>query len=260
MTFSFGPGSFRLLLALIVVIHHVSRVSLGELAVYAFFNLSGFWMARVYRDKYQILNGGYKTFMTARLFRLLPLFLVGNIFAMVIESLSGRTLVFDLLNSFTWIDKVGFLFSNIGILGYNLQRHLFLVPAWSLDVEMQFYLLVPLFILLANQYRIVGALSLIGIVYICKDNFAAKTILGFAIFFYAGMLAAIVNWKPSATLAKASAVLVVSALAAALLLPEHLSVLLGGARQSEGFQSRNIIFCSILAAFLFPATKPLTFN
>lgn len=46
-----GPGFYRFFLAILVVVHHTSIFALGAFAVYAFFNLSGYWMASVWRTR-----------------------------------------------------------------------------------------------------------------------------------------------------------------------------------------------------------------
>ena len=47
-----GPGFFRLILATLVFLHHTSSIALGEMAVIVFFVLSGYWIAKMYREKY----------------------------------------------------------------------------------------------------------------------------------------------------------------------------------------------------------------
>ena len=49
---SFGPGAFRFFLASLVVVQHVSRLSLGHPAVLLFFMLSGYWVSRMYAERY----------------------------------------------------------------------------------------------------------------------------------------------------------------------------------------------------------------
>ena len=47
-----GPGFFRLFLAAAVVVSHLSNLEIGRPAVFAFFALSGFWVMRMYDEKY----------------------------------------------------------------------------------------------------------------------------------------------------------------------------------------------------------------
>ena len=48
-----GPGHFRVLLAALVVVSHMSSVEIGRPAVFVFFMLSGYWVLRMYEQKYR---------------------------------------------------------------------------------------------------------------------------------------------------------------------------------------------------------------
>src|SRR5678815_5577437 len=52
-------GAFRFLLATIVLANHSSRIYLGSMAVFIFFVLSGFWITRMWREKYSRLKPAY---------------------------------------------------------------------------------------------------------------------------------------------------------------------------------------------------------
>jgi len=43
-----SPGAFRLILALVVFLHHTTNFNLGMSAVLVFFVLSGYWVAVMY--------------------------------------------------------------------------------------------------------------------------------------------------------------------------------------------------------------------
>ena len=65
-----GPGMFRLLLSLLVVLHHSLPLRLGTWAVYVFFILSGFWICRMWRQRYAETQSPYLTFLVSRWWRL----------------------------------------------------------------------------------------------------------------------------------------------------------------------------------------------
>ncbi len=72
-------GSFRLLLALAVVISHSAPIAgfpliSGGLAVKVFFMVSGFYMALILSEKYQPLPRGLWLFFSNRFLRIFPLF------------------------------------------------------------------------------------------------------------------------------------------------------------------------------------------
>lgn len=119
------PGAFRLLLALAVVISHVSRLNVGGLAVLLFFYLSGYWVALIWKTKFG--PGSILRFYTARYLRIAPLYLLAVAGAALLR---GQPLHAENLTLFgvasTHRDPTG--------------------VAWSLDIELQFYILVPFLI------------------------------------------------------------------------------------------------------------------
>lgn len=154
MAMILGPGMFRLGLALLVLVHHSTRLGLGAAAVYVFFCLSGYWMHAVWEGRYSKLPHGYLTFVFARYIRLLPLFWLCGLLAFGVELFLGKVNPAGWLSqTHSWIEWLHLVGPNVLILGYNWQEHMALVPAWSLDIEMQFYLLLPL---LAWLVRSVG--------------------------------------------------------------------------------------------------------
>lgn len=81
-----GPGTFRLLLATIVVITHYSALNLGGTAVDLFFVLSGYWVTRMWNLKYSLLDRPYAVFMRSRVWRLAPIFWLCSGLAIFITS------------------------------------------------------------------------------------------------------------------------------------------------------------------------------
>jgi peptidoglycan/LPS O-acetylase OafA/YrhL len=62
-----GPGAFRLLLALAVLVHHsVGFIACGAPAVYLFFVLSGYWVTLLWDRKYSGLAHPYLVFWSSR--------------------------------------------------------------------------------------------------------------------------------------------------------------------------------------------------
>jgi len=96
--------------------------------------------------------------------------------------------------------RTHFVLSNLFILGYNSLRKLPLVPAWSLDIEMQFYLIAPLLAISIARVRIpkVSILAMAAAISLASVYLhAPSSILSYIPFFLIGMIAACANWRPS---------------------------------------------------------------
>ena len=137
----FGSGFFRLFLACLVVLNHSSPLRLGSWAVYVFFILSGYWICRLWRRQYAQTHRPLLTFLVSRWWRLTPVFLVctciglGSSFV-----LQGDAALHLAKNPVWWLRQLVIAGSN--------QAGTDLPPSWSLDVEMQFYLVAPLLVTL----------------------------------------------------------------------------------------------------------------
>jgi peptidoglycan/LPS O-acetylase OafA/YrhL len=74
-----GPGAFRLILALAVVLHHCTRFfPFGTVAVYVFFILSGYWVTRMWEERYSTSQNAYSLFVLSRSLRIFPLYWIWN--------------------------------------------------------------------------------------------------------------------------------------------------------------------------------------
>lgn len=143
MSFSIGPGLFRLILALMVVLSHMSSLNIGRPAVFAFFALSGYWVLRMYDEKYRGA-APLSAFYQSRFLRIWPPFAVAFLATFVISALWGTA--FDSAY-FSGLMLLGIASSGLDVLG----------TSWSLDIELQFYLAIPLFWLLLRSNLIRGA-------------------------------------------------------------------------------------------------------
>lgn len=127
------PGTFRVLLAFVVLASHLSGYDIGRLAVVLFFYLSGYWVTRLYKERYG--PGSVGRFYLSRYWRLAPLFFLATFAAAIARD-----------QSLGW--------SNFTLLGLASTgeatdpTHV----SWSLDLELQFYLLLPLLLPLLERY------------------------------------------------------------------------------------------------------------
>jgi peptidoglycan/LPS O-acetylase OafA/YrhL len=246
-----GPGALRLLLALVVVVHHVSRVALGTAAVYVFFVLSGFWIWRMWQSKYSRARAPYATFMVSRVWRLLPVFLVVSGVTLV-SGLHMQSGLQEYLTTASPAEIDHFGFSSLLILGYSSLSFTPVGPAWSLDIELQFYLLAPVFIYLLARWPV----ALLGAAVALAVSLAAggfdRSLPIYLIFFLIGMRICQTGWQPTGrTVTVASGVAVVLVVAASVM-PQLRPMLLGGAHPGAMHEQWSPFFNLAMAALVLP--------
>lgn len=209
------PGAFRLWLAMVVVIHHVTRLEFGQAPVRVFFALSGYWVYRVWTKRYQLCEAPWLTFVVSRWWRIAPVMVV---------AVTACVGLLGLLH-LPMLKAVGAsaghqLFSSVFVLGYAGMDERPLGPAWSLDVEMQFYLVAPLLVLLVNRLSAVVAFFLAFMVYTAGIAIYPDMVLSsFLAWFVLGMVAARHQWTVPAPIGTAGQALAVVLVIGAFLSP-----------------------------------------
>ena len=140
-------GSFRLILALAVALAHATvswgGSHLGVIAVVSFFMLSGYVVAGLLTPG-SALAKSPTAFYLERAVRLLPLYYAFLLVGLIIAMLGGITTSLD--GPGTPIQIAAHLLViplNYFMIWPELGRNLLLPPAWSLGLEIQFYLLAP---------------------------------------------------------------------------------------------------------------------
>lgn len=147
------PGQTRFILAFMVILFHISQsIFLGRFAVGCFFILSGYWISLMYQNKYSKIKNALKVFYISRFWRLLPVFYAFSILGITTDLIIHHNLLGDYSKLGT-LQKGIFLISNMTIFGYGQNKIQILIPAWSLDIEMQFYLLFPLLFYFFRQKK-----------------------------------------------------------------------------------------------------------
>ena len=174
------PGLFRLLLAAAVLLSHLSRFDVGRLAVLLFFYLSGYWVTRVWQAKF----GPRATlrFYAARYLRIAPLYLLTLVVAAMLNGIRIAP-------------------ENVVLFGTATTGHDPIGVSWSLDIELQFYLLLPALVLLLSRVSSVAtiALSLAAAVagVVLENTVGLHTVLKFLPAFILGLLTFTRGWRPS---------------------------------------------------------------
>ena len=222
-----GPGAFRLFLALVVLVSHSCRFDLGNWAVLMFFTLSGFWIHRMWAQKYSHARAPAAAFLVSRSLRLLPVFWLANLIATAVQAALGPSLLSTSPLPVGWPAA---LVPNALILGYAcLPKSLgALVPAWSLDIEVQFYLAFALLMAVfarGSSKRVwiwtAAAASGLALFLYLRDTGedAPRSVATYGLLFLAGAVASGTGWRPSRGLVTASLVATLALVAACALSP-----------------------------------------
>jgi len=160
-------GTLRFLLALAVLVYHMSYFKCfglpladamvgpisGKPAVETFFIISGFAMAGALATRYRDSSTG--GFYLSRVLRLYPAYLLILALELVAATVlwspalphAGNLWARDAAQPFA--ERLLWTWTNVGILGKEAwfmndgQLRQFVSPAWSLSIELQFYLLAP---------------------------------------------------------------------------------------------------------------------
>ncbi len=121
-----GPGATRFVLALLVLCYHFTPLRSGNFAVCCFYILSGYWITKMWRHKYSKAHQPQLVFLISRWLRIAPMLLLCTALILILPiDRSGVT--------------PGWLLRQAIIIGCT-GPYVPLAPAWSLDVELQFYL------------------------------------------------------------------------------------------------------------------------
>jgi len=139
----------------------------GATAVDVFMLLSGFLMAyhwKSRRSRFESFTVQTKDFYLRRLFRIVPLyyllltvaFLSNDYFSRIIHFINGHVTNSNLFSSMVDWANAKNMFMHYSFLfglfpGYSDKS---LLPDWSISLEMQFYLIFPLIILLARKFGV----------------------------------------------------------------------------------------------------------
>ena len=210
------PGSFRLVLAFAVLLSHVSSFNVGRLAVVLFFILSGYWVSRLYATRGSTSTFGYLRDRVLRVWPLLALVALGVVLmkALLREAPPGN------------------LWSTVALLGLAIRQDDVIGVAWSLDIELQFYVALPLavfgFLAMPQRLRrpvlggVLLALFSVGLLLQYHDH---PTVLLYSPAFAAGAAVWFLHWKPGGLTAAASVSAFVAVCCALVLFPGGHSLL-----------------------------------
>jgi len=152
-------GFLRFILAVTVIIAHAGCLKCsfgdGRIAVQAFYIISGFYMAMVWTEKYSFMHNSYKSFYVSRALRIYPLYFLVLILALVMgiagKSNSPSFHIWDAFEILGFFKACWIYLTQLTLIGmetplfYDFQftKYMILAVAWSLGLELTFYLIVP---------------------------------------------------------------------------------------------------------------------
>ena len=207
--YKFGLGAFRFLLAIFVIASHTEgyyklfNFDVGTIAVGTFFFISGFLMPLTFEKNYHDLNNSlnWKKFYFNRFIRIFPIYwstlIVILVLYLILSFLKGFPSGIFINQDFTFVS----IFQNFLLLGINQSNFwggYFRLnnPAWSLDIELQYYILVPFLVFLYNRFRfkLIFSLILISFVSLCFNVKPIGTVdidrslIGWSFYFFLGFI------------------------------------------------------------------------
>ena len=132
-------GTFRLMLALMVVYSHFAGGGLGgPVAVFGFFCLSGYLMTKIVNESYSDGVAGFLRYLCNRALRIYPAYYAAIVFAAAVLLLwpaEARTAAGWYRFPHDWLQT-------LSIIGLQPRSPILLVPAWSLHVEIIHFILI----------------------------------------------------------------------------------------------------------------------
>lgn len=209
MNLILSPGAFRLVLALMVLVSHASRLQSGRVAVILFFVLSGYWVSDLWlqREKPNLAR-----FYLNRFIRIWPLYFI---IAMAVNIYFGRV-------PSIW---------NVILFGVSsVDTGAEIGPEWSLDIELQFYLIMPALHIVWDRTSsvMIGVLSILSFFagWALFYYFHLSTVLMYLPAFVVGMAIFRLRWELSPNTALAGLLLTVALVVVLLSVPVGQSGLL----------------------------------
>jgi peptidoglycan/LPS O-acetylase OafA/YrhL len=200
-----GPGMLRSILAAMVVVSHLTSLNIGRPAVLLFFMLSGYWVSRLLAG----WQASVPAFYVSRTLRVWPLYAVVTVLAWLLHAHAEAV-------------RPESLWSAITLLGLAARAGDVIGVSWSLDIELQFYLAIPLITLAAQRLQPLALLALAVAAFgLGIALFAAHvpTLLFYLPAFLAGFAFHRLRWQPSAGQVRASLLAAAAFTAAMTMMP-----------------------------------------
>ena len=138
-------GTYRTLLALLVVFQHIGGVFvIGAYAVFGFYILSGYLMTTIMHNSYGYSPKGMGRYFTNRFLRIYPVYWFSCAFTLCLIYWMGENYTRQYHNAIFFPHDLSSLFNNL-LLFFPLRDVPRLTPpSWALTVELVFYIFIGL--------------------------------------------------------------------------------------------------------------------
>lgn len=202
----------------------------------------------MFDKKYSKKQSILKVYYISRLWRLMPVFYTFSILGLIVN-------FFTHSNLFVHLDKyqkASAMVSNVIMLGYANIKAKILVPAWSLDVEMQFYLIFPLiaYFIKKNKsilFYVTALFFLVAMYIICfNHSFLLNTSITYLYLFFIGIIVYQYKLRPGIKIEKISI-----GILTAIILSQYLIPLLTPYR--SGYSKYYTLLSLTLILFAIPS-------
>jgi peptidoglycan/LPS O-acetylase OafA/YrhL len=265
------PGMFRLMLAYLVFINHTYPLHVGSVSVYLFFMLSGYWVYTMWFKEYATTDRPYWNFIFGRFWRVYPIYYTAIGLSFVVNHfLHGHD--FDYQPTGPLV-ALHYYLSHIFIYGYSpLPRAAQIMPpVWSLDIEMQFYLVAPLLILVWTRSGawsmprlLIYAIGIIGlaiyVTLVCLKIEQSGYLPMYLLFFLVGVQTAHGGWRPRPALAVGGCALALGLMLLSIAIPTTRSLLVEGKYAgwlTPYFQLAHIGFAVLMAPYAMATVRKI---
>jgi peptidoglycan/LPS O-acetylase OafA/YrhL len=157
-------GYLRFVLAILVSLNHLWIIyGVGRLAVFSFYVISGYLMTAIIRETYGTSAAGIRRYLANRLLRIYPSYLAAFLtFSLVFIFFTRPELrTFD--SSISTPSTVIGWFQNLTLMGLDFSVvDRTIPPSWTLFVELAYYALIPILLLIHPRMLLVWLAFAIG--------------------------------------------------------------------------------------------------
>jgi peptidoglycan/LPS O-acetylase OafA/YrhL len=206
-------------------------------------------------EKYRNFPTPLRTFLLSRYLRLMPTLILAILIYVVVRLIFADPSEYkNILEAITpvWVTRT-FL-----ILG-SFSQKTFLGPKWSIDIEMQFYLLAGcFFVLFPGRLKVQSAIILFSVLVmtflatLSFYNYPSKVLFPYLGLFFAGVCIYKFNIRPSKTTAIWSVTLFLVLSALLVVQPDWRHVIIGGGDIQTNRSQQNQIYSFVGALLILP--------